>query len=94
MPMPQAADTMPMVSLSTPLPLQASGTSGKATPACRPMAAQAAKTGRSARQGLAATALLGDTQMALGAERRRLLDLSTWRSASAAASCWRLHMSA
>src|SRR5260221_2379927 len=71
MPMPQAAATMPMVSLSCPCRSRASGTSGNATPACRPIAAQAAKTGRSERQGPVALCaeLVGDTQMPLGAER-------------------------
>src|SRR5712691_3381500 len=75
MPRPQPAATMPMVNLSAPCRSSASGTSGIATPACSPMAAQAAKTGRSERQGFAALTLLGDTQMPLGAERGRLFDL-------------------
>src|SRR4029453_15994877 len=70
MPTPQAAATMPMVSLSWPIRSSASGTSGMAVPACRPIAAQAAKTGSSERHGPTATAwLVGDTQMPLGAER-------------------------
>src|SRR5580704_8170030 len=75
MPRPQLAATMPMVNLSTPCRSNASGTSGIATPTCRPMAAQAANTGSSERQGFAALVLLGDTQMPLGAERGRLFDL-------------------
>src|SRR5690348_2286105 len=74
MPIPQAAATMPMVSLSWPRRSSASGTSGRATPTCRPIAAQAAKTGSRERQGPTATAgLVGDTQVPLGAERGRLL---------------------
>src|SRR5476651_1766826 len=73
MPSAQAADTIPMVRLSAPSRSSASGTSGKATPTCRPIAAQAMKTGRSARQGLAAV-LLGDTEVAFRAEGRGLLD--------------------
>src|SRR5262249_32379148 len=77
MPTAQAAPTMPMVSLSTPCRASASGTSGMATPACRPIAPQAANTGSRARHGLAAPAvwLFGDTQMPLGAEGLRLLEL-------------------
>src|SRR4029453_9836860 len=76
MPTPQAAATMPMVSLSWPIRSSASGTNGRAVPARRPIAAQAAKTGSSERQGPAATAwLVGDTQMPLGAERGRFLFL-------------------
>ena len=56
MPTPQAAATMPMVSLSWPMRSSASGTSGMAVPACRPIAAQAAKTGSSVRQGPTALA--------------------------------------
>ena len=41
-------------------------------PACRPIAAQAAKTGRSVRQGSVAVLLLGDTKMSFRAEGRRL----------------------
>ena len=92
MPMPQAAEIMPIVSLSTPCRSSASGTSGKPTPACRPMAAQAAKMGSNDRHDRRRGKLFGDTQMAFGAERRRFVDLP--RSASAAASCWRRHMSA
>src|SRR4030095_4624999 len=76
MPTPQAAATMPMVSLSWPIRSSASGTSGMAVPACTPIAAQAAKARSSERQGPAATAwLVGDTQMPLGAERGRFLFL-------------------
>src|SRR5215467_11166469 len=76
MPMPQAAATMPMVSLSWPCRSSASGTNGRATPTCRPIAAQAAKTGSSKRQEPAATVgLVGDTQVPLGPERGRLLCL-------------------
>src|SRR6187401_3094588 len=73
-----AAETMPMVSLSKPCCSRASGTSGMPMPACSPIAAQAAKTGRSVRQGLVAVALLGDTEMPFRAEGRRLrrLDLA------------------
>src|SRR3990167_4488463 len=74
MPTAQAAETTPIVRWSSPCRSSASGTSGRATPACRPMAAQARKTGRRARQGFWAV-LLGDTQMAFGAERRWLLHL-------------------
>src|SRR6187402_511319 len=74
MPTPQAAATMPMVSLSWPARSSASGTSGRATPACRPIAPQAAKTGSSERHVPTATVwLVGDTQVTLGAERGRLL---------------------
>src|SRR6266478_5884764 len=78
MPIPQAADTMPIVSLSWPCCSSASGTSGMPTPACRPMAAQAAKTGRSVRRGSVTVGLLGDTEMSFSAEGRRLrrLDLA------------------
>src|SRR5689334_3780677 len=70
MPTPQAAAMIPMVSLSWPMRSRASGTNGMAVPACRPIAAQAAKTGSRVRQEPAATApLVGDTQMPLGAER-------------------------
>src|SRR5476651_1951592 len=75
MPSAQAAETIPMVKLSAPWRSSASGTSGNATPTCRPIAAQAAKTGSKFRQGLAALLLLGDTQVAFRAEGRRLLDL-------------------
>src|SRR5215467_2771169 len=73
MPIAQVADTTPMVSLSWPCCSSASGTSGMLTPACRPMAAQAAKTGSSVRRGPAMAGLLGDTEMSLRAEGRRLL---------------------
>src|SRR6266851_8119685 len=78
MPIAQAADTMPMVSLSWPCCSSASGTNGMVTPACRPMAAQAAKTGRSVRRGSATAGLLGDTEVSFGAAGRRLrrLDLA------------------
>src|SRR5690348_5161182 len=74
----QVAETMPMVSLSWPCCASASGTSGMPTPACRPIAAQAANTGSSVRRGAAIAGLLGDTEMAFGAEARRLgyLDLA------------------
>src|SRR5471030_2257358 len=75
MPSAQAADTIPMVRLSAPSRSSASGTSGNATPTCRPIAAQAAKTGSKFRQGLAVSALLGDTEVPFRAEGRRLLDL-------------------
>src|ERR1700748_954017 len=67
------AETMPMVSLSCPCCSSASGTNGMPTPACRPIAAQAAKTGTSVRRGSAIAGLLGDTEMSLRAEGRRLL---------------------
>src|SRR5258707_14131430 len=78
MPIAQAADTMPMVSLSWPCCSSASGTSGMLTPERRPMAAQAAKTGRSVRRGSVTVGLLGDTEMSFGAEGRwlRWLDLA------------------
>src|SRR5437868_6155968 len=72
MPIPQAAETRPMVSLSWPCCSSASGTSGMLTPACRPIAAQAANTGTSVRRGGATAGLLGDTEVAFGAEGRRL----------------------
>src|SRR6476469_9208722 len=71
MPTPQAADTRPIVSLSWPACSSASGTRGIPTPACRPMAAQAAKTGRRVRRWSAMVGLFGDTQMSFGAEGRR-----------------------
>src|SRR4051812_6091106 len=71
MPIPQAAETRPMVSLSWPCCSSASGTSGMPTPACRPIAAQAANTGTSVRCGGAIAGLLGDTQVSFGAEGRR-----------------------
>ena len=49
MPTAQAAETMPMVSLSKPCCSSASGTSGMPMPACSPIAAQAAKTGNRGR---------------------------------------------
>src|SRR5882757_196137 len=77
MPTPQAAEITPMVNLSTPCRSSASGTSGKATPACRPMAAQAARMGSNDRHIDGAAMLFdGCTQMAFGAERRRFVDLA------------------
>src|SRR4051794_21028617 len=75
MPIPQQAETRPMVSLSWPCCSSASGTSGMPTPACRPIAAQAAKTGTSVRRGWAIAGLLGDTEVAFGAEAGRLRHL-------------------
>src|SRR5215813_13751503 len=69
----QVAETMPMVSLSWPCCSSASGTSGMLMPACRPMAAQAAKTGTSVRRVSGIAGLLGDTEMPFRAEGRRLL---------------------
>src|SRR2546421_713036 len=43
---------------------------------CRPMAAQAAKTGRRVRRGPAMAKLFGDTQMSFGAEGRRFSGLN------------------
>ncbi|MBL0900569.1 MAG: sugar transferase, partial [Reyranella sp.] len=65
-----------MVSLSTPCFSSASGTSGIATPAWRPMAAQAAKTGTRERRAPVAAALVGDTQMAFRSQRRGLCDMT------------------
>src|SRR5438046_7093487 len=75
MPIAHAADTTPMTSLSWSCCPSASGTSGMLTPACRPMAAQAAKTGRTVRRGSGTVRLLGDTKVSFRAEGRRLLRL-------------------
>src|SRR5581483_2310217 len=72
MPTAQRADMTPMVSLSCPCCSSASGTRGMLTPACKPIAAQAAKTGSRVARGRATDALLGDTEMAFGTEGRRL----------------------
>src|SRR3954449_13115892 len=78
MPIAHIAETRPMVSLSWPCCSSASGTSGMPTPACSPIAAQAAKTGTSVRRGCAIAGLLGDTEVAFGAEAGGLglLDLA------------------
>src|SRR5689334_14577415 len=73
MPIAQVADTRPMASWAWPCCYSANGTSGRPTPACRPMAAQAANTGRSVCRGCATAGLLSDTEMSLRAEGRRLL---------------------
>src|SRR5689334_13690266 len=75
MPMPQQAETRPMVSLLSPCCSSASGTSGIRTPACRPIAPQAANTGSRARRGPAMAGLVGDTEVSFGAEGRRFLHL-------------------